>query len=68
MTVYQAESKGIGDVCAEEKFYGQFDGKTEADYNTIDAISVATLTTQGYLKAIERAFAAVKILAGGGAQ
>ncbi len=68
LTVYQAESKGIGDVCAEEKFYGQFDGKTEADYNTIDAISGATLTTQGYLKAIERAFAAVKILAGGGAQ
>ena len=61
LTVYQAESKGIGDACADEKFYGQFDGKTKNDYNTIDAISGATLTTDGYLKAIERAFAAVEI-------
>ena len=66
ITVSQAESKGIGDVCAEESFYGQFDGKTEESYKNIDAISGATLTTNGYLKGIERAFEIVKILEGGG--
>ena len=64
-TVYQNESKGIGDACANEKFYGQFDGKTESDYKNIDAIGGATMTTDGYLKAIEHAFASVKILEGG---
>jgi uncharacterized protein with FMN-binding domain len=65
LTVSQEESKGIGDACAEEKFYGQFDGKTEADYKGIDAISGATMTTEGYLKAIEHAFHSLKILEGG---
>ena len=65
LTVSQEESKGIGDACAEESFYGQFDGKTESDYKDIDAISGATITTNGYLKAIERAFESVKILEGG---
>ncbi len=65
LTVSQAETSGIGDACADEKFYGQFDGKTEADFGEIDAISGATLTTNGYKKAIERAFACVKILEGG---
>ncbi len=64
-TVYQNESKGIGDACANEKFYGQFDGKTEEDYKNIDAIGGATLTTNGYLKAIEHAFTSLKILEGG---
>ena len=63
-TVSQEESKGIGDACADEKFYGQFDGKTESDYKNIDAISGATLTTNGYLKAIERAFEALNTLKG----
>lgn len=65
LTVSQSESKGFGDACANESFYGQFDGKTEADFGEIDAISGATLTTNGYKKAIERAFACVKILEGG---
>ncbi len=64
-TVSQAETDNIGSVCAEESFYGQFIGKTEANYNEIDAISGATLTTNGYKKAIERAFASVKIFEGG---
>ena len=64
-TVSQAESQGIGDACADEKFYGQFDGKTESDYKDIDAIAGATLTTNGYLKAIERAFEALNTLKGG---
>lgn len=66
ITVSQGETKGLGDACAEESFYGQFDGKTEADYTEIDGISGATLTTNGYLQAIERAFTAVKTLNGGG--
>ena len=64
-TVSQAESTGIGDACANEKFYGQFDGKTESDYKDIDAIGGATMTTNGYLKAIERAFDALNTLKGG---
>ena len=65
LTLSQAETKGIGDACANESFYGQFDGKTEENYNEIDAISGATLTTDGYKKAISRAFESVKILKGG---
>ena len=64
-TVSQEESKGIGDACADEKFYGQFDGKTESDYKDIDAIAGATMTTDGYLTAIERAFTALNTLKGG---
>ena len=65
LTLSQAETKGIGDACAHESFYGQFDGKTEENCNEIDAISGATLTTDGYKKAISRAFESVKILKGG---
>ena len=65
LTVSQKETDNIGSVCADESFYGQFVGKTEADYKEIDAISGATLTTSGYTKAIERAFASVKIFEGG---
>jgi electron transport complex protein RnfG len=65
LTVSQAETNGIGSACGDESFYGQFDGKTEQNYLDIDAISGATLTTNGYTKAIERAFASVKIFEGG---
>ncbi|MBR6709865.1 MAG: FMN-binding protein [Clostridia bacterium] len=65
VTLSQAETDNIGSVCADEDFYGQFIGRTEADYTGIDAIAGATLTTDGYTKAIGRAFEAVKILEGG---
>ena len=65
LTVSQKETDNIGSVCADASFYSQFVGKTEADYQEIDAISGATLTTNGYTKAIERAFASVKIFEGG---
>ena len=65
LTVFEAETDGLGDACANESFYGQFDGKTEGNYTEIDAISGATLTTNGYKQAIERAFAAFNILNGG---
>ena len=56
---------GLGDACADESFYGQFVGKTQENYTDIDAISGATLTTNGYTQAIERAFNAVITLNGG---
>lgn len=65
LTVSEGETDGLGDACADESFYSQFAGKTEADYTEIDAISGATMTTDGYKQAIERAFAAVNILKGG---
>ncbi len=65
ITVSEAETDGLGDACADEEFYGQFDGKTESDYTEIDAISGATLTTNGYIQAIERAFTAVNTMKGG---
>ena len=65
LTVSEAETDGLGDACADEKFYGQFVGKTEENYTDIDAIGGATLTTDGYKQAVERAFAAVKVLKGG---
>ena len=66
LTVSEEETDGIGSSCADEDFYGQFVGKTEETYQDIDAIGGATLTTDGYKKAILRAFACVKIFEGGG--
>ena len=65
LTEFQAESDGIGSVCENESFYGQFVGKTAETYDQIDAISGATVTTEGYKKAISRAFDCVKIFEGG---
>ena len=64
-TLKESESDGIGSACGEEEFYSQFDGKTEENYTDIDAISGATITTDGYKTAILRAFNAVKIFEGG---
>ena len=65
LTVSQGETKGLGDACADEKFYGQFVGKDPSNYTEIDAIGGATMTTDGYKQAIERAFAALQALKGG---
>ena len=65
LTVSEGETDGLGDACADASFYGQFVGKTQDNYTEIDAISGATLTTNGYKQAIERAYAAVEILKGG---
>lgn len=63
-TVSQQETEGIGSACAEPWFYTQFDGKDETNYKEIDAISGATLTTNGYKTAVGRIFETVKILEG----
>ena len=65
LTLSEEETDGIGSACADEAFYGQFDGKTADDYQSIDAISGATMTTDGYKKAISRAFECVTIFEGG---
>ena len=64
LTTAQYESENIGDACAKESFYSQFNGKTEADYGDIEGISGATITTSGYKTAIAKVFEAVKILEG----
>ena len=64
LTVSQKETDGIGSACQDEKFYSQFNGKTETDYSEIDAISGATLTTNGYKTAVSKVFTAIKILEG----
>ena len=63
-TTSQKESDGIGDACADKKFYGQFNGKNETNYGEIDAISGATITTNGYKTAISKIFEAIKIIKG----
>ncbi len=63
-TVYQNETDGIGSACEDVEFYSQFNGKTEADYGDIDAISGATITTNGYKTAVSKVFEAIKILKG----
>jgi electron transport complex protein RnfG len=68
LTLSQAETEGVGSVCAEESFYGQLRGKTEDTYTQIDAISRATITTDGYKKAILDAFTSVRIFEKGATQ
>ena len=65
LTVSHEESKDFGAVCGEESYYSQFDGKTSENFKEVDAISNATITTRGYMNAIERALQAVSILEGG---
>ncbi|MBR5441998.1 MAG: FMN-binding protein [Clostridia bacterium] len=63
-TISQSETDGIGSACADASFYSQFNGKDETNYGEIDAISGATITTNGYKTGVSRAFEAVKILEG----
>lgn len=65
LTVSHSESNGWGAVCGDESYYSQFDGKTAESYKEVDAISGATKTTDGYMKAIARCFTIVDILEGG---
>ena len=65
LTVSHQESGGFGAVCGDESYYSQFDGKTADTFKDVDAIGGATITTKGYMNAIERALAAVYALEGG---
>lgn len=64
-TISQKETNGIGSACAEPDFYTQFNGKEESNYKEIDAISGATITTNGYKTAVSKVFEAIRILKGG---
>ena len=64
LTTAQYETDNIGSACANASFYTQFNGKTEADYSDIEAISGATITTNGYKTAIAKVFEAIKIMEG----
>lgn len=63
-TVSQKETDGVGSACGDADFYTQFNGKEESNYKEIDAISGATITTNGYKTAISKVFTAIKILEG----
>lgn len=65
LTVAHEESKGYGAAWGTEEYYGQFDGTTIDTYKNVDVVSGATISNNGYLKAIERCFKAVEILEGG---
>ncbi len=62
VTVSQGESKGYGDKCAEESYYGNYVGKTESDYNKVDTIAGCTITHNAYLAGIQKAYVALEIL------
>ena len=64
-TMSQAETENLGDGCAKEEFTNQFAGKTDATLSEVEAISGATITTTGYMEAVQRCLDAVKILEGG---
>lgn len=64
VTTAQSETDGIGSVCADKEFSSQFNGKDETNYKDIDAISGATITTNGYKTAVGKAIEAVKIMEG----
>lgn len=67
LTLSQAESQNIGDACAKEEYYGQYVGKTPDTLSEVDAIAGATITSNGYMEAIQRCLDSVTILEGGAA-
>jgi len=65
LTVSHQESQGYGAAWGTEEYYGQFNGKTLDTYQTVDTVAGATISNNGYMKAIERCLQAVTILEGG---
>ena len=61
-TVSQFETEGLGSACGDYSFYSQLFGRSKQDCRDIDAISSATVTTDGYLSAIEEGLSAFEIL------
>lgn len=65
-TVSHKETDNIGGTHLKDGAYNSnFIGKTEAEAGAVDTVADCTLTTEGYKKAILRAFAAVSIIEGG---
>ncbi len=63
-TMYQSETEGVGSVCGEASFYTQFNGRDVNNYLDVDAISGATITTNGYKIAIGKVFDVIAMLKG----
>lgn len=64
VTISQHETEGIGSECENPSYYEKYNGKTEADYDKVDAISGATYTSNGYKNAISKVFETINILKG----
>ena len=65
LTVSHQESDGYGAKWGTEEYYGQFNGTTVDTYKDVQLVAGATISNNGYMKAIERCFEAVTILEGG---
>ena len=65
LTVSQAETENIGDVCADPDYYGQYVGKDGETYKNVDTIAGASeYTAPAYRGAIRQAFEAFNALKG----
>ena len=64
VTLSQSETQNVGSVCAEPSYYEQYNGKTKDTLSEVDAISGATVTSNGYLEAVASVFDAINILKG----
>ena len=71
LTLSHGESKGYGDKCATEEYYESFRGAGADEVKISDVpadpgvITGATYTSEGYQRAVKRAFSAFEILTGG---
>ena len=65
LTVSHQESEGYGAKWGTEEYYSRFDGTTADTYQDVELVAGATISNNGYVKAIERCFEAVEILEGG---
>ena len=65
-TISHKETEGLGAICGSDAYTDQFKGAGEDDIENLGIISGATITTDGYQKALERAFTAFEKLTEGG--
>lgn len=63
-TLKHSETKGMGSKTTEEPFRSQFTGK-DKNLEGVDAITGATISSKAYLGAINDAFTAFDLVAGG---
>ncbi len=63
-TLTQKETEGVGSVCADEEFYSRFVGEDRDGIGEVDAVSGATVTSDGYKRALVGAFEAFDIIKG----
>ena len=66
-TVSEAETEGVGDVCAEYDFYKRYNGTTSETYDEVDAVSGATVTSVGYTEAVGLVLSSLETVLGGNA-